>query len=78
MLCWVSIIGHTRIIFHYQRFFVIGVLSVMAIKKINEMVSKEHFEGLLRYYVKMNMGQFVEQWVTPKLYHKLHKQTQTT
>ncbi len=34
----------------------VGVLSIMATKNINAMVSKEHFEGLLRYYVKMNLG----------------------
>ncbi len=45
-----------------------SVLSIMAIEKINVMVSKERYEGLLRYYGKMNVGQFVEQWVTPKLY----------
>jgi len=32
---------------------------------------KERFEGLLTYYVKMNVGQFIKQWVTPKLYHEL-------
>jgi hypothetical protein len=35
---------------------VAGVLSIMATKKINAMVSKELFEGLLRYYGKMNVG----------------------
>jgi hypothetical protein len=35
---------------------VVGVLAIMAIEKMNAMVSKEHFEGLLRYYVKMNVG----------------------
>jgi hypothetical protein len=59
-------------------FFVVGVLSIMAIENINVMVSKENFEGLLTYYVKMNVGQFVKQWMTPKLYHKLLEQTQTT
>jgi hypothetical protein len=39
---------------------VVGVLSIMAIEKINAMVSKEHLESLLRYYVKMNVGQFIE------------------
>jgi hypothetical protein len=29
---------------------VAGVLSIMATEKINAMVSKEHFEGLLKYY----------------------------
>ncbi len=41
-------------------FFVVGVLSIMATEKINVMVSKDHFEGLLKYYVKMNVGQFVK------------------
>jgi hypothetical protein len=41
-------------------FFVVGVLSIMAIENINVMVSKENFEGLLTYYVKMNVGQFVK------------------
>jgi hypothetical protein len=59
------------------KFFVVGVLSIMATNKINVMVSKEHFEGFLRYYVKMNLGEFVEQWVTLELYHKLFEQTQT-
>jgi len=40
---------------------VAGVLSIMAIEKINVMVLKEHFESLLRYYGKMNVGQFIEQ-----------------
>jgi hypothetical protein len=71
MLCWVGIVGHTKIIFHNQFFFVVGVFSIMATNKINVMVSKEHFEGFLRYYVKMNLGEFIEQWVTPELYHKL-------
>jgi hypothetical protein len=48
-----------------------SILSIMATKKINAMVLKEHFEGLLKYYVKMNMGQFGKQWVTPKLYHEV-------
>jgi hypothetical protein len=38
------------------KFFVVGVLSIMAIKKINMMMSKEDFEGLLKYYFKMNVG----------------------
>jgi hypothetical protein len=42
------------------KFFVVGVLSIMATEKINLMMSKEHFEGLLKYYVKMTIGQFVE------------------
>ncbi len=37
-----------------------SVLSIMATKNINVMVPKEHFEGLLKYYVKMNVGQFVK------------------
>jgi len=41
-------------------FFVLGVLSIMATEKINLMVSKDHFEGLLKYYVKMNVGKFVK------------------
>jgi len=47
------------------------ILSIMATKKINVMVLKERFEGLLTYYVKMNVGQFVKQWLTPKLYHEV-------
>jgi len=43
----------------------------MATKKINVMVLKERFESLLTYYVKMNVGQFVKQWLTPKLYHEV-------
>jgi hypothetical protein len=35
---------------------VVGVLSIMAKEKINAMVSEECFEGLLKYYVKMNVG----------------------
>ncbi len=41
-------------------FFVVGVLSIMATKNIIVMVLKEHFESLLKYYVKMNVGQVVE------------------
>jgi hypothetical protein len=29
------------------------------------------FEGLLKYYVKLTPTQFIEQWVTPKLYNEL-------
>jgi hypothetical protein len=36
----------------------------MTTEKINAMVSKEHFEGLLKYYGKMNVGQYLKQWVT--------------
>jgi hypothetical protein len=43
----------------------------MATKKINAMVSKERFEGLLRYYGKVNARQFVKQLVTPELYRKI-------
>jgi hypothetical protein len=68
MLCWVNIEGHIGIIFHNQSFFVASVLSIMAIEKINVMVSKERYEGLLRYYGKMNVGEFVKQWVTLELY----------
>jgi hypothetical protein len=50
-----------------------NVLSIMATENINMMVSKEHFEGLLRYYAKMNVGQFVEQRVTLKFYHEILK-----
>jgi len=32
----------------------------MATKNIIVMVLKEHFESLLKYYVKMNVGQVVE------------------
>jgi len=38
---------------------VVGALSIMATEKINAMVSKERFEGLLRYYGKLNVGKFV-------------------
>ncbi len=48
-----------------------GVLSIMATEKINAMVSKEHFEGLLKYYGKMNVGQFAEQWVTLSFYREI-------
>jgi hypothetical protein len=64
--------------FSQLEFFAASVLSSMATKKINVIVSKERFESLLRYYVKMNLGQFVEHSVTPKLYHELFEQTQTT
>ncbi len=50
----------------------------MATENINAMVSKERFEGLLKYYSKMNVGQFVKQWVTPELYFQILEQTQTT
>lgn len=29
------------------------------------------FEGLLRYYAKLTLIQFIEQWVTPKRYNEL-------
>jgi hypothetical protein len=43
----------------------------MATKNINAMASNEHFEGLLKYYGKMNVGQFVEQWVTLNFYREI-------
>ncbi len=57
-------------------FFVADILSIMAVEKNNMMEAKEIFEGLLKYYVKMNVRQFIEHWVTPELYHELLKQTQ--
>jgi uncharacterized protein YuzB (UPF0349 family) len=36
-----------------SKFFVACVLSIMATEKINVMLSKECFEGLLKYYVKI-------------------------
>jgi hypothetical protein len=35
VLCWVIIVRHTRIIFHNRSFFVVGVLSIMAIINIS-------------------------------------------
>lgn len=45
-----------------EEFFVVGIMLIRAIVKSNMAKSKEQFEGLLRYYVKMNVGQFVKQW----------------
>jgi hypothetical protein len=35
---------------------VTSVLSIMATEKINAIALKEHFEGLLWHYGKMNVG----------------------
>jgi hypothetical protein len=48
-----------------------NILSIMGDEKNNTMEVEENFKGLLKYHVKMNVGQFVEQWVTSKLYHEL-------
>jgi hypothetical protein len=45
-----------------------NILSTMAIEKNNTMEVEESFKCLLKYYVKMNVGQFIE----------LLEQTQTT
>jgi hypothetical protein len=45
-----------------------NILSIMAIEKNNTMEVEEIFKCLLKYYVKMNVGQFI----------KLLEQTQTT
>jgi hypothetical protein len=37
-------------------------MLIRAIVKSNMAKLEEQFEGLLRYYVKMNAGQFVKQW----------------
>jgi hypothetical protein len=42
----------------------------MATKK-KQIKGPNGFEGLLRYYVKLNSTQFIEQWVTPELYNEL-------
>jgi hypothetical protein len=37
-----------------------NILSIMAIEKNNTMEVEESFKCLLKYYVKMNVGQFIE------------------
>jgi len=44
----------------FGEFYVVGILSIWVVEKNNMIELKEQFEGLLRYYVKMNVGQFVE------------------
>jgi hypothetical protein len=41
-------------------FFVADILSIMTVEKNNMMEAKESFEGLLKYYVKMNVRQFIK------------------
>jgi hypothetical protein len=53
------------------------ILSIMVVEKTNTMEAKENFKGLPKCYVKMNIGQFIKQWVTPELYPELLEQTQT-
>jgi hypothetical protein len=42
----------------------------MATKK-KDIRGLDGFEGLLKYYVKLTPTQFIEQWVTFKLYNQL-------
>jgi hypothetical protein len=44
----------------YNELFIADILSIMAVEKNNTMEAKESFESFLKYYVKMNVGQFVE------------------
>lgn len=67
---------YQNILTQSNEFFIVDILSIMAVEKNNTMEAKEIFEALLKYYVKMNVRQFVEQWVTHELYHEMLKQTQ--
>jgi len=51
---------YQNILTQSNEFFVVDILSIMAIEKNNMMEAKESFEGLLKYYVKMNVRQFVK------------------
>jgi len=48
----------------------------MVVEKNHTMETEESFKGLPKCYVKMNIKQFLKQWVTLKLYHELLEQTQ--
>jgi len=52
-----------------EEFSVLETLFNMVAKK-EEMGVLDGFEGLLKYYVKLTSIQFINQWVTPKLYWK--------
>jgi hypothetical protein len=52
-----------------EKFNVLEILFNMATKK--EIKGPSGFEGLLRYYMKLNSTRFIEQWVTLELYNEL-------
>jgi hypothetical protein len=52
-----------------EEFSVLEIIFNMATKK--KIGGPYGFEGLLRYYAKLTLIQFIEQWVTPKRYNEL-------